>query len=266
MTDQLNLGHGDFESVDFDEHAVQVPMPLILDPQVPGEALATFTVMKSYGRRAEAAVASYAERLGWSTDTVKKWQKMLVKTKWLVLLREGKDSTPRLWWMAKSKGEQPPLGALLKAPQENFQGGKNSPPKQGLSSSSKVSSKQPQEQAFETWWSTYPNKGSKKTALKAWLKLNPDPQMTQTLMQDVALRARSEKWTKSNGDFVPLGATYLNGERWNDPEPTDVHAPFAPACVHPRATFKVQETYTNGSAYGICGTCGRPVTLPKESA
>lgn len=146
MSDQLNLGHGDFECVDFDEHSVQVPMPLILDQQVDGGALATYTVMKSFGKRAEASLGAYGERLGWSTDTVRKWQKALVKSKWIVLLREGKDTTPRLWWMAKSKGEQPPLGAFLNAPLEKNHPPKKHDPKQGLSKGLQVSSIKEQEQ------------------------------------------------------------------------------------------------------------------------
>lgn len=122
-------------------------------------------------------------------------------------------------------------------------------------------------QAFEDWWRGYPNKGSKKAALKAWEKLNPNEPLRVLLGQDVAMRARSEKWTKNNGDFVPLGATYLNGERWNDPAPPDVATAYTgPACEHPADSFAIQETYANGSAYGFCRACQRTVTIPGRAA
>ncbi len=47
--------------------------------------------------------------------------------------------------------------------------------------------------------------------------------------------------------------------------PNDVIV-VTPTCSHPRATFKIHETYGNGSAYGTCGTCGKNLTLPKDAA
>lgn len=175
MSDQLNLGHGDFESVDFDEHSVQVPMPLILDPEVDGGALATYTIMKSFGKRAEASLGAYAERLGWSTDTVRRWQKALVKTGWIVLLREGKDTTPRLWWMAKSKAEPPPLGAFINAPLEKNHPPQKRDPKQGLSKGLQVSSIKEQEQHTPPKTvNTHPEQDQTWLDLKAvWTKKHP---------------------------------------------------------------------------------------------
>ncbi len=131
----------------------------------------------------------------------------------------------------------------------------------------KVEEEKKDPETFDVWWKLYPNKGSKKTALKAWLKLKPNTDLEAVLIKDIEVRATSEKWTKDGGAYVPLGATYLNNERWKDPMPTDIQAAKnTPVCSHPRATFHVQETYGNGSVYGICGACKKPVTLPKEAA
>jgi len=30
---------------------------------------------------------------------------------------------------------------------------------------------------------------------------------------------KSQSWTKDNGQFIPLAATWLNGRRWEDEQP-----------------------------------------------
>ncbi len=68
----------------------------------------------------------------------------------------------------------------------------------------------------ERFWPVYPKKQAKKSALKAWLKLKADAALTERVVSDVRARARSEDWTKDKGQYIPLPATYLKGERWED--------------------------------------------------
>lgn len=159
MADQLHLGEGDLgEQVDFEDHEVKTPMNLYLDKDVSLDAKGAFAIMKSFGKRANASLKAYSERAGCTVDTFRKLQKVLQNTAWVVLLREGKDQEPRLWWMCKVKGEQPPLSAMFntgsgptgggagatKKPAPGSLGGvAKRDPKQGSSRVSEVSDKEP---------------------------------------------------------------------------------------------------------------------------
>jgi len=73
------------------------------------------------------------------------------------------------------------------------------------------------EETFENFWSAYPKKKSKGDALKAWLKINPDEQLQQTIIAAVLLATTQDfDWQKDGGQFIPHASTYLNGKRWED--------------------------------------------------
>lgn len=69
---------------------------------------------------------------------------------------------------------------------------------------------------FETFWKTYPRKVSKKTAEKAWNKIDMDENVFQAVMTALNKYKACEQWTKDGGKFIPHPATWLNQERWND--------------------------------------------------
>lgn len=145
MADQLHLGEGDLgEQVDFEDHEVKTPMNLYLDKDVPVDAAGAYAVMKSFGKRAQASLKAMADRAGCSIDTFRKLQKVLQNTAWIVLMREGKDQEPRLWWMCKVKGEQPPLGAMFKTGSE-----KAAPPKAASRSLGGVKKHDPKQSGLE---------------------------------------------------------------------------------------------------------------------
>ena len=73
------------------------------------------------------------------------------------------------------------------------------------------------EKSFENFWAVYPKKKSRDKALTAWLKINPDEQLQQTIIAAVVLATTQDfDWLKDNGQFVPYASTYLNGKRWED--------------------------------------------------
>ena len=70
---------------------------------------------------------------------------------------------------------------------------------------------------FDRFWSVYPEKKAKAVAKRSWMKLAPDASLVDTI---VAAVETQKTWRKFREGFVPLPATWLNQERWNDePDP-----------------------------------------------
>ena len=70
---------------------------------------------------------------------------------------------------------------------------------------------------FSEFWSLWPRKEGKADAVKAWAKAIR--KIDQTLLLELA-RQYVQHPNRPAKQFVPHGATWLNGERWNDGEPT----------------------------------------------
>ncbi len=75
------------------------------------------------------------------------------------------------------------------------------------------------EQAFDSFWTSYPKKQAKANARKAFDKLNPDEALLQRMLVALEWQKTSPSWTKDNGQFIPYPATWLNGRRWEDEQP-----------------------------------------------
>jgi DNA-binding MarR family transcriptional regulator len=71
--------------------------------------------------------------------------------------------------------------------------------------------------AFETWYAAYPKHVGRKPALKAWLKLDPDSVLVETIMTATARYADLK--TDVEARFVLDPATWINQERWTDETP-----------------------------------------------
>jgi uncharacterized protein YdaU (DUF1376 family) len=65
---------------------------------------------------------------------------------------------------------------------------------------------------FELFWKQYPRKIAKPNALKAWLKIKPNDQLSQKMIDAV----KQQKLSDREIQFVPHAATWLNGRRWED--------------------------------------------------
>lgn len=73
---------------------------------------------------------------------------------------------------------------------------------------------------FERFWSAYPRHDAKKVAKAKFdsvMSETKDREGTVNAMLSAIKRAKqSEQWTKSNGQFIPMPATWLNQRRWED--------------------------------------------------
>jgi hypothetical protein len=72
---------------------------------------------------------------------------------------------------------------------------------------------------FVRFWSVYPRKTAKAVALKAWIKINPQSELVEQIMQSLGQQKKSVQWKKNNGEFIPHAATWLNQRRWEDEAP-----------------------------------------------
>ena len=69
------------------------------------------------------------------------------------------------------------------------------------------------ENEFNIFWEVYPNKQGKLDAKKHWLKTKPN---LETVLQSLKWQVNSDQWLKNNGEFIPMGSTYVRQARWED--------------------------------------------------
>lgn len=78
---------------------------------------------------------------------------------------------------------------------------------------------------FERFWPEYPRKTAKQEAEKAWKKLNPSPELIETMLTALADQKTWPQWQEG---FIPHPATWLRGGRWTDEKPAVRAGPTKP--------------------------------------
>ncbi len=91
----------------------------------------------------------------------------------------------------------------------------NAPNHQSPNTKQKIKTLAP-DGAFERFWSAYPKRKSRGTALKAWNKLQPDEQLQDRIMRALERAKTSADWQKEGGKFIPYPASWLNAQGWED--------------------------------------------------
>lgn len=66
---------------------------------------------------------------------------------------------------------------------------------------------------FDAFWAVYPNKKARKAALRHWQTQKLDPLTDQIIAHVRRMIAEDDDWKRG---YVPIGSTYVNGERWTD--------------------------------------------------
>lgn len=69
---------------------------------------------------------------------------------------------------------------------------------------------------FEQFWSVYPRKQAKAKAQTDFIRINPDEELTETIIEAVKLQSQSDQWKRDNGQYIPLPSTWLHQRRWED--------------------------------------------------
>jgi hypothetical protein len=68
---------------------------------------------------------------------------------------------------------------------------------------------------FNGFWLAYPRKEGKASALKAWRRIRPNMDQADRILTAVMLQTKNN-WHGREKQYIPLPASWLNGERWED--------------------------------------------------
>jgi hypothetical protein len=73
-----------------------------------------------------------------------------------------------------------------------------------------------QEQLFDEFWERYPKKRSKGRAERAWVKIKPDEQLFEAILDGLERAKTSVEWLKDDGQYIPYPSSWLNAKGWED--------------------------------------------------
>jgi len=68
---------------------------------------------------------------------------------------------------------------------------------------------------FESFYKLYPRKTNKPGALRAWKKIKPDAALRPRIMDRLKTFIAID-WSRTEPNYIPHPATWLNGRRWED--------------------------------------------------
>ena len=73
---------------------------------------------------------------------------------------------------------------------------------------------------FKEFWSIWPVKKARVMAERAWIKLEPDKLILETIRNDIEMRIQSGEWKldQHQKKYIPHASTYLNQRRFEDEE------------------------------------------------
>jgi len=69
---------------------------------------------------------------------------------------------------------------------------------------------------FDRFWKTYPRKVAKQRALKIWVKIKPDEDLTDQIIASVEQHKLTLQWQRDGGQYIPHPATFLSAGCWED--------------------------------------------------
>jgi hypothetical protein len=72
---------------------------------------------------------------------------------------------------------------------------------------------------FKNFWKASPKKVGEPAARKAWAKLDPGPELQETILAAIASQKTWPAWTRENGRYIPAPAKWLQNEGWKDKSP-----------------------------------------------
>lgn len=70
--------------------------------------------------------------------------------------------------------------------------------------------------SFEVFWAAYPKKEGKGACRRWWAEHKPDDVFLGLMLGKIDQAKQTPKWKDQGGKFIPMPATWLNQERWED--------------------------------------------------
>jgi uncharacterized protein YdaU (DUF1376 family) len=70
--------------------------------------------------------------------------------------------------------------------------------------------------SFDIFWAAYPKKEGKKPCRNWWKEHKPDEGLLGVMLAKIEQAKQTQKWNEQRGKFIPMPATRLNQERWED--------------------------------------------------
>lgn len=86
--------------------------------------------------------------------------------------------------------------------------------------------------AFSSFYAAYPRHVDRADAEKAWLEINPDPELTARIMSTVQAYADSVEDVEPR--FIKHPGSWLRKKRWEDELPGNGNGQAKPAIVQPK--------------------------------
>lgn len=83
------------------------------------------------------------------------------------------------------------------------------------------------QELFASFWEKYPRKVDRSIAEKAWMKICPDKELFDRIMDALCTAIYSDQWRSGNGQYIPYPATWLNRKRWESE--STIQLPEAPS-------------------------------------
>jgi hypothetical protein len=80
---------------------------------------------------------------------------------------------------------------------------------------------EPQRQAFHRVWDAYPEhrRGAEEDDLAAWVALDPDEALVETMLTAIRTQARGREWREEAGRYVPKFTKWLAERQWDRKAP-----------------------------------------------
>ena len=94
---------------------------------------------------------------------------------------------------------------------------------------------------FNMFWSVYPKKTAKQTALRAWNKLGSARPSVVDLVEAIEEQKTWDKWRQG---FIYNPATWLNGHCWEDEKPDE---PEPPKSDYQKRMERIEDEYNKGN-------------------
>ena len=76
------------------------------------------------------------------------------------------------------------------------------------------------DEMFDKFWKAYPKRRDKKRAYKVFMKIKPNNELLQKMLDAIEREKQTLDWQKNKGQYIPYPSTWLSNERWNDEDMT----------------------------------------------